>query len=210
MSTMRNLVLGLAAVGAVSGTLAAVAGGRTALVSANLVRNGGAEIGPAAVNDLQTVVPARWQTTSKFTSVVYGANGSFPASALIFSDNQFLASGPGNPLSTATQKVRVPAAFLRGRADARLSAGLGGFSSQRDNATVAAHFLDARGATLGSMHIGPVGPGARRSTTKLLLRMANASMPVGTVAIQVVISAKRFSGSYNDGYIDNVSLNLSH
>ncbi len=32
----------------------------------------------------------------------------------------------------------------------------------------------------------------------------------GTVAIQVVISAKRFSGSYNDGYIDNVSLNLSH
>jgi hypothetical protein len=35
-------------------------------------------------------------------------------------------------------------------------------------------------------------------------------MPVGTVAIQVVISAKRFSGSYNNGYIDNVSLNLSH
>jgi hypothetical protein len=207
---MRNVVVGLAAVAAVSGTIAAVAGGRTALVSANLLRNGGAEIGPAAVDDRQTVAPTGWQTTSKFTSVIYGANGSFPASALIFGDNQFFAGGPGNPLSTATQKVRVPAEFLRGRADARLSADLGGFSSQRDNATVTAHFLGAGGATLGSMHIGPVGPGARGSTTKLVLRIGDASMPVGTVAIQVVISAKRFSGSYNDGYIDNVSLNLSH
>ena len=32
----------------------------------------------------------------------------------------------------------------------------------------------------------------------------------GTVTIQVVISAKRFSGSYNDGYVDNVGLHLSH
>ena len=51
---------------------------------------------------------------------------------------------------------------------------------------------------------------SRGSTTKLLLRTKDASMPVGTVAIQVVIRAKRFSGSYNDGYIDNVGLYLSH
>src|SRR5438445_2881617 len=173
MPAMRNLVLGLAAVIAVSGTLAAVAGGRTALVSANLLRNGGAEIGPAAVNDLQTVVPDGWQTTAKFTSVIYGAHGGFPpltASAPIHGGRQFFAGGPGNPLSTATQKVRVPAAFLRGRAAVRLSADLGGFSSRRDNATVTARFLDAGGAALGSMHIGPAGPGARGSTTKLLLR----------------------------------------
>ena len=127
-------MLGLAAVAAVPGTLAAVAGGRTALVSANLLRNGGAEIGPAAVNDLQTVIPDGWQTTAKFTSVIYGAHGGFPpltASAPIHGGRQFFAGGPGNPLSTATQKVRVPAAFLRGRADVRLSADLGGFSSQR-------------------------------------------------------------------------------
>ena len=57
---------------------------------------------------------------------------------------------------------------------------------------------------------GRSGPGARGSTTKLLLRTKDASMPVGTIAIQVVIRAKRFSGSYNDGYIDNVGLYLSH
>jgi hypothetical protein len=210
---MRNLVLGLPAVAAVSCTLAAVAGGRTALVTANLVRNGGAEIGPAAVNDVQTVVPTGWQTTSKFTSVLYGSHGGFPAltaSAPIHGGRKFFAGGVGNPFSTATQKVRVPAAFLRGRADARLSADLGGFSSQGDNATVTARFLDAGGATLGSMHVGPVGSAARGSTTKLLLRSKDVSMPVGTVAIQVVISAKRLSGSYNDGYVDNVSLNLAH
>jgi hypothetical protein len=145
--------------------------------------------------------------------VIYGAHGGFPAlaaSGAIHGGLKFFAGGVDSPLSTATQKVRVPAAFLQGRADVRLSAYLGGFSSQGDDATVTAHFLDAGGATLGSMHIGPVGPRARGSTTKLILRIRDASMPVGTVAIQVVISAKRFSGSYNDGYIDNVSLNLSH
>jgi hypothetical protein len=49
--------------------LAGGAGGATAVTSGNLVRNGGAEVGAAAVDDAHVVAPAGWTTTGVFTAV---------------------------------------------------------------------------------------------------------------------------------------------
>ena len=115
-------------------------------------------------------------------------------------------------LSTATQTVGVPSSWLsqvqRGRAKAVLSARLGGFGGQADNATIVAHFLDSGGVELKTLQIGPVTVSARSGLTKLLPRTATVAVPAQTTAITIVITATRVEGQYNDGYADNVSLVL--
>ncbi len=87
---------------------------------------------------------------------------------------------------------------------------LGGYASQSDDATVSATWLNAAGAPVGTpLTIGPVTTADRDSKTNLLPRTANAPVPATTRTARVVITATRREGSYNDGYIDNVSLVLA-
>jgi hypothetical protein len=89
-----------------------------------------------------------------------------------------------------------------------LTGALGGYSSQRDSLTVIATFLSASGQKLGSIRIGPVTPGQRKSLTTLIVRSAQASVPPKTRSVEIHVSAVRTDGSYNDGYADNLSLAL--
>jgi hypothetical protein len=188
------------------------AGART-VKTANLVKNGGAEIGKAAANSGQIFAPKSWTTTGEFTQVVYGASG-YPTAAnskAIKGGKAFFAGG-NVALSTATQTVNVPSSWLswvqRGRAKAVLSAALGGYSGQQDNAIVVAHFMDSGGVELKTLQIGPVTVSARSGLTKLLPRTATVAVPALTTAITIVITATRVEGQYNDAYVDNVSLVL--
>jgi hypothetical protein len=184
--------------------------------SSNLVRNGGAEIGAGAPDDQHAVVPPGWEVTSKFTEIRYGASGGFPdpsAARAIGGGRQFFAGGTDNPRSTAVQTVSIPASWIR-RIDrkhvsATLSADLGGFSGQRDQATVRASFLGRNSEALGSIHVGPVASAGRGSATKLVPRTKTGPVPAGTRSVKILITAARFDGSYNDGYADNVSLVLT-
>jgi hypothetical protein len=91
---------------------------------------------------------------------------------------------------------------------ATLGAQLGGFSSQTDRATVTASFLSAIGGPLGTLSLLPVTATDRNSLTALIERTASVGVPANTRQISVRIDAIRDAGSYNDGYIDNVSLAL--
>jgi hypothetical protein len=91
---------------------------------------------------------------------------------------------------------------------ATLSALLGGYATQTDHATVTAVFLDAAGAPAGTVGLPTVAPADRGSVTALVARSASAAVPAGTRQVSVRIDAIRDEGSYNDGYIDNVSLVL--
>ena len=97
---------------------------------------------------------------------------------------------------------------MRGQVTATLSALLGGYATQTDYAAVAATFLNAGGAPAGALRLAAVSPGDRNSVTALVARSASATVPAGTRQISVRIDAVREEGSYNDGYIDNVSLVL--
>lgn len=211
--------------------LAAVAAGllgmsgaaaQAAVPSGNLIVNGGAEVG-AGSSDSATTAPVptpSWATTTNFTEHTYDAAGSqaFPdlnASAAISGGNQFFAGGPdngsGNTVETATQDVDVSSAAPEidaGGVSAALAADLGGFSTQTDNAGVTATFLGADGQQLGKLTIGPVTATDRNNVTELLPRTGSATVPSTTRTIRVVITATKVEGSYNDAYIDNVSLSL--
>ena len=180
---------------------------------ANLLQNPGAEAGAGGADSSGAMPPPGWQVTGDETVVQYGASGGFPdqtVSAAIQGGKNFFAGGNA-PSSTATQTVDVSSAA--GAIDANtetvsLSADLGGYSSQTDRATVAATYLSAAGASLGSLTLGPVTAADRNDQTTLLPRTAAGTVPSGTRSISVVITSTRDDGSYNDGYADNVLLSL--
>jgi hypothetical protein len=48
----------------------------------------------------------------------------------------------------------------------------------------------------------------RGGLTKLIPVKKTARVPAKTRSVKIVVATKRFEGSYNDGYADNVSLML--
>jgi hypothetical protein len=183
----------------------------SALPAGNLVQNPGGEADVGAKDSNTTDTPQSWTTTGTFSAVQYGAPDFLTTafSAQIGGGANFMSGGRNAPLSTATQTIDVSAAapdIDAGGVQAKLSAYLGGYTSQRDAAMVDATFLSATDAALGSLRVGPVTPADRQSKTTLVLRAATAAVPKGTTKIKVVLTSTRADGTYNDGYMDNISL----
>ncbi|MGZ8632655.1 MAG: hypothetical protein ACXWZZ_02215 [Solirubrobacteraceae bacterium] len=203
-----RLVAGLAAA-----ALLAAAPAGAVVPGGNLLVNPGAEAGPGAPDSSQQLPLPGWTVESTFTAVQYGTSG-FPTiadSTALGGGVNFFAGGPGGALSAATQVVNLSGAAAEidaGQVTAMLSALLGGYATQTDNATVSATFLNAGGAPGGAIRLPTVNPGDRNSVTALVARSSSAPVPAGTRQISVRIDAIRNEGSYNDGYIDNVSLVL--
>ncbi len=179
----------------------------------NLVVNPGAEAGAGSPDASQQLPLPGWTVESTFTAVQYGAPGFLTAadSTALGGGVNFFAGGPGGALGAATQVVDLAGAATEidaGQVTATLSALLGGYATQTDYAALGATFLNAGGATLGAIRLVAVSPGDRNSVTALVARSSSAPVPAGTRQISVRIDAVREEGSYNDGYIDNVSLVL--
>jgi hypothetical protein len=201
----------LALVAGVALIAAAPAG--AAVPSGNLVVNPGAEAGPGSPDASQQLPLPGWTVESTFTAVQYGAPSFLTAAdgAAVGGGTNFFAGGPGGALGAATQVIDVSSAAAEidgGKVSAALSALLGGYSTQTDNATVSATYLNAGGAPAGALRLPTVNPGDRGSVTALVARSVSGAVPAGTRQISVRIDAIRHEGSYNDGYIDNVSLVL--
>jgi hypothetical protein len=203
-----RLLVGLAAV-----CLFAAAPAGAAVPSGNLLVNPGAEAAPGATDSVAQLPLPGWTVESTFTAVQYGTPAflTLADSAALGGGVNFFAGGPGGATSAATQVVDVSGAAAEidaGKVAATLSALLGGYSGQTDHAAVTATFLNAAGAPAGAVGLPTVTSTDRNLTTTLIARTASGALPAGTRQIAVRIDAIRDDGSYNDGYIDNVSLVL--
>ena len=181
--------------------------------SGNLLANPDAELGPGGTAETDINSPPGWTTTGAFTATRYGATG-FPTAAQSseYGGGTNFFAGGNTASSSAAQSVDVSSAAAdidAGAITATLSGLLGGYAEQADAITVLATFRGAGNASLGSVQIGPVTPAERANTTELLARSASAAVPVGTRAIEVVMTAVRNAGTSNDGYADNISLTIS-
>ena len=190
------------------------AASHVSVLIADLIRNPAAEADAGSDDGLDDVDLSNWSETGGSTAVLYGAPG-FPTVAqrtALGGGSNFFAGGTVGT-STATQNVNMAAGSFdeidAGEVDANLSAYLGGFADQTDHASVTAFFLDAGGATLGSFRIGPVTAAQRGNVTGLLFRSKTEDVPVGTRKIRVRQTFRAFTGGYNDGYSDNLTLALS-
>ena len=102
----------------------------------------------------------------------------------------------------------IAAAIDAGRVIYTLSGYFGGYRSQGDYA-IANLTFKAGTTTVGvSANVGHVTPTQRGDMTGLLPRRLSAKVPAGTRSIQVNLSMVRLDGLYNDGSVDNLTLNL--
>jgi hypothetical protein len=90
-----------------------------------------------------------------------------------------------------------------------LSAWIGGYDNQDDNAVVSLTFIDQSNQTLGNCTtIGPVLSNARGNKSMLLFQNANGSVPIGTRFLAVSVGITLSSGTWNNGYVDNIAIIL--
>ena len=88
-----------------------------------------------------------------------------------------------------------------------LSAWIGGYDDQDDNARVSVIFYDQANQMLSSeTTIGPVLAADRDDTTSLLFRQATSVVPSGARSFKVFVTATRGGGTNNDGYVDNIRM----
>jgi hypothetical protein len=179
----------------------------------NLLANPGAEAGPGAADSAAIDPPPGWTAVGSVTAVRYGTP-DFPTAAdgaAVGGGANFFAGGPDNTASAATQTIDVSAAAPEidtGGVTATVSGDFGGFAGQNDSATLTATFLNAAGASLGTLVSPAVSLGDRDGNTALLFRTAGGPVPAGTRSISARLDLVRVDGAYNDGYADNLSLTL--
>jgi hypothetical protein len=220
---LPKLAITALAAGAVLLAAGVATGARSALPAGNLLQNPGAEAStgstdgsgpPAPIPSWTTALVNGDPTDGGFMVVQYGASGGFPdvaAAAKIGGGKNFFGGGYATSVSSASQTVDVSGAAAQidgGKVAVRLAADIGGFSGQSDSGTVVASFLDANGTELGKVTIGPVTNAQRGGNTVLLPRSAGALAPNGTRSIRVTMTATRTEGSWDDGYFDNLDLEL--
>jgi hypothetical protein len=210
----------------ISGTTVAAGAGAVAVVGAaavafvvisnalfghNLVVNGNAEQGSGAHDASAVVAPNNWTTKGPFTVLAYGSP-QFPSQSDMGPPDRgtyFFAGGPNNAQSSASQTIDLSGGsggIDGGSKRYTLSAWLGGFSNQNDNATVEVIFQDASGRPLGTGQIGPVTELTRAGKSGLVKTTTTGDVPKGARKAIVRILMQRTDGAYNDGYADDVSL----
>ena len=90
-----------------------------------------------------------------------------------------------------------------------LSAWIGGYATQDDNAVVSVTFADASMQVVGNTtSIGPVLAADRASISELLFRQASAFVPVGARSMTVLVTISRSLGTWNQGSVDNIAFIL--
>jgi hypothetical protein len=219
-------------------------GGSGGLSTDNLIQNPGAEdsMGSTDGSLVTTPIPD-WTTTGEGNVIQYGASGGFPATTdpgPTDRGNNFFGGGPNDAISTFTQTIDLTtysADIAKGGVTFSLSAYLGGYSDQTDDAAVTIYFLDSTSldvlgaaadggdeagddggdasvvlpaGVLGTATVGPVTAAQRMDDTGLLPVSTTGAVPVGTMAVEVQMVMTRYDGSNNDGYADDLSLTLSN
>ncbi len=180
-------------------------------LGSNLIVNGDAELDAGSSSG--NVVPVTgFTTTGEFTVVQYNAGGGFPTATdpgPLDRGLNFFGGGPSSGSSSGSQLIDLgfgSSVIDAGAASFKLSAFLGGFASQGDNAVLTVQFEDALHAALGTASIGPVSNVDRGDQTGLLFRESAGLVPVGSRFAAVNLQLTRTAGSYDDGYADNLSL----
>ena len=178
----------------------------------NLVTNGDAETTPAGADLTGGVRPVGWIVSGDLVSMPYGASGGYPdATTPGPSDRgKRLFTGGKAECSTATQLVQVPSLAPGGTGTLfRLSGYVGGFDTQDDQLVVTVTFYDSSDKAVGAARIGPVLSADRGGEMKLLYREATGKLPTEARSAEVTVLALRTSGEANDGYADDLSLQIS-
>ncbi|CAF1113838.1 unnamed protein product [Rotaria sordida] len=91
----------------------------------------------------------------------------------------------------------------------RLSAWIGGWEDQNDNAKISLTFLNQFSQQVGYVtNIGPVSASDRNYISMMLYREAGGVVPIGARVAKVLVTFTRTAQKSNDGSVDNIALVL--
>jgi len=191
----------LAATALIAGVSAAAS---AASFGTNLVVNG----------DAETNTVTDFTATPGFQTLSYSFGGGFPVAGDpgVSEGGSYFFYADETGVTTAAQLIDVSSlggSIDTGTVGYTLSALLGGYLTQDDQAALSATFMGAGNLGLGTGLLGPVTSADRSDLTGLLDRSATRFVPTGTRSINVLLTQTRFKGSSNDGYADNLSLVLN-
>jgi hypothetical protein len=211
---MRKLLLvavGAVAVLALTMALSAAAQGKCGICGKNLIKNPGADagLGVTAVG-AKGAVPGWTIEGGQFGAASYAfPNGWFSARSkgpAKRGKNYFFGGTTTEaveaPASIGKQTIALPASAV-GR-KATLSGWLGNYVENR--AQVRAQFLDASGAVLSTVRIGPA---VTIAGTDMALRSRNGKVPAGTTQVAIVVIFSGGGAAYKLAGADSLSLILS-
>lgn len=212
---MRKLLLSavMSAIGvvALAVSMTAAAAGGCPVCGKNLIKNPGADAGLGVTAVGASGLVPRWTI----------AAGQFGAASYTFPNGWFSArsKGPAKrgknyffggtttegvtaPASIGTQTIALPASAV-GR-KATLSGWLGNYGENRTQ--VRAQFMDASGAVLSTVRIGPA---VTISGTDMALRTRNGKVPAKTTQVMVSVIFSGGGANYKLAGADSLSLVLS-
>lgn len=197
--------------------LAAAAAPSPRPLSKNLLKNPGAELGPATPDSaLEVLAVPAWETTGGFHAAGYSGYRWAPAAADKTKGSGsklfvgcFAPAGQTVNLGTATQTAslaRWGARIDKGGIALTLSAELGGYNGTENRAVAEAVFLSASGAPVGRM-LRLVGPTylQRQGVTRVEPRTKTGTVPKGARQVKVTLTGTR-TGSGPCGFVDNASV----
>ncbi len=180
----------------------------------NVIVNPGAEIYKGTADGNVIITPTGWTANGDPTVDPYsggdGVSASIPQPPN--SGKAFFTGGPDMQSTDLFQTIdlsSIGTAIDAKQVKFALSAYLGGYISQGDDATLFVNFQNAAKSFVSQVSLGPVTPADRNDNTGMLLRSLNGVVPSGARFAQVQIHFERTDGSYNDGYADNLSLVLN-
>lgn len=178
----------------------------------NLIANPGAEAGKGTATDSVVKVPD-WKQTGAFTAAQYawGADLSTTTPGPTNRGKNYFYGGPSALLSTGAQVITVGTGGISsGRVSYVLSAWLGGYSDQPDNARLIVTFESSAGMALKTTTIRLVTVAQRHDVSGLFFRRGTGKVPAGTQKIKVELVMTLLEGGDNDGLADNLSLVFSY
>ena len=176
----------------------------------NLIINGDAELDPAGVDFSPWTItagsPLIWAYGVPPTDLTTNTPGPTDCGVYHF------AGGSNAALSVMIQTVdvtHVETQISGGLVGFILSGWLGGWGSQNDAVTVYIYPLSSLSVRLATNSIGPVYASDRANQNGLIFKSVAGMLPIDTRSILVEVQFVRTSGTYNDGYADNLALVLT-
>ncbi|MCO6453801.1 MAG: PKD domain-containing protein [Pirellulaceae bacterium] len=151
-------------------------------------------------------------------TAAYGSNDSrgvhFPDSPSGCSCGSYFFYGGLEGHSVLYQERPIPSSMWtpidEGRAQADLSAYMGGWGSQSDYSRIVLIWFNGSHQIVGSTTLTGPSASERGNATKLLPRSTSGTIPSGARTVEFNLEFVRVSsGSRNDGYIDNVALSIT-
>ncbi|CAF1038853.1 unnamed protein product [Adineta ricciae] len=180
----------------------------------NLLINGDGETGPCETGGGVTH-PTGWNYNGTITQISYNnpQHGDLtPSDPGPSNRGNCYFFGQASTVTSMWQTVNVthtvdPVLIDNSVVKFNLSAWIGGWSSQNDNARVSIAFADQANQMLGNRTtIGPVSAADRNSQSSLLFRQATGLVPAGTRSFTILVTIICTDPTSNDGDVDNIGI----